>query len=68
MGDPTMTTPTTGGSMQPQSTVQVMGIDAGGTMTDTFFVRSDGRFVVGKAHGLAEYANLQTIRSKPLAA
>ncbi|MBN8924516.1 MAG: hypothetical protein J0I96_15690 [Rhodanobacter sp.] len=28
---------------------QVMGIDAGGTMTDTFFVRSDGRFVVGKA-------------------
>jgi len=26
-----------------------MGIDAGGTMTDTFFVRGDGRFVVGKA-------------------
>ncbi|MGE0014359.1 MAG: hydantoinase/oxoprolinase family protein, partial [Azoarcus sp.] len=36
--------------MQVQdSTVQVMGIDAGGTMTDTFFVRADGRFVVGKA-------------------
>ncbi len=32
-----------------QSQVQVMGIDAGGTMTDTFFVRADGRFVVGKA-------------------
>ena len=32
-----------------QSSVQVMGIDAGGTMTDTFFVRNDGRFVVGKA-------------------
>jgi acetone carboxylase beta subunit len=32
-----------------QSNVQVMGIDAGGTMTDTFFVRADGRFVVGKA-------------------
>ena len=31
------------------SRVQVMGIDAGGTMTDTFFVRNDGRFVVGKA-------------------
>jgi len=31
------------------SSVQVMGIDAGGTMTDTFFVRADGRFVVGKA-------------------
>jgi acetone carboxylase, beta subunit len=29
--------------------VEVMGIDAGGTMTDTFFVRADGRFVVGKA-------------------
>ncbi|TNF02280.1 MAG: hydantoinase/oxoprolinase family protein, partial [Gammaproteobacteria bacterium] len=26
-----------------------MGIDAGGTMTDTFFVRADGEFVVGKA-------------------
>jgi acetone carboxylase, beta subunit len=31
------------------SPVQVMGIDAGGTMTDTFFVREDGAFVVGKA-------------------
>ncbi len=31
------------------SSVQVLGIDAGGTMTDTFFVRADGRFVVGKA-------------------
>ncbi|MDY0309715.1 MAG: hydantoinase/oxoprolinase family protein [Castellaniella sp.] len=35
--------------MQVQSRVQVLGIDAGGTMTDTFFVRDDGRFVVGKA-------------------
>lgn len=35
--------------MQAQSQVQVLGIDAGGTMTDTFFVREDGRFVVGKA-------------------
>lgn len=33
--------------MAPQ--VQVLGIDAGGTMTDTFFVMSDGRFAVGKA-------------------
>ncbi len=32
-----------------RSKVQVMGIDAGGTMTDTFFVREDGNFVVGKA-------------------
>jgi len=29
--------------------VQVLGIDAGGTMTDTFFVDSAGDFVVGKA-------------------
>lgn len=36
--------------MQAQhSPVQVMDIDAGGTMTDTFFVREDGSFVVGKA-------------------
>ncbi len=27
----------------------IMSIDAGGTMTDTFFVDQDGRFVVGKA-------------------
>ena len=32
--------------VQTASRVQVMGIDAGGTMTDTFFVRGDGRFVV----------------------
>ncbi|TVO58936.1 hydantoinase/oxoprolinase family protein [Denitromonas halophila] len=35
--------------VQTASRVEVMGIDAGGTMTDTFFVREDGRFVVGKA-------------------
>ncbi|WP_031404664.1 hydantoinase/oxoprolinase family protein [Thiomonas sp. FB-Cd] len=35
--------------MEVHSQVQVLGIDAGGTMTDTFFVRADGRFVVGKA-------------------
>ena len=29
--------------------IQVLGIDAGGTMTDTFFVDADGEFVVGKA-------------------
>ncbi|NMM27486.1 MAG: hydantoinase/oxoprolinase family protein [Glaciimonas sp.] len=37
-----------------QSPVQVMGIDAGGTMTDTFFVREDGSFVVGKAQSNPE--------------
>ncbi len=34
---------------EARSPVLVLGIDAGGTMTDTFFVRSDGDFVVGKA-------------------
>ncbi|MBL4800715.1 MAG: hydantoinase/oxoprolinase family protein [Emcibacter sp.] len=34
---------------QLDNPVEVMGIDAGGTMTDTFFVRADGEFVVGKA-------------------
>ncbi len=36
--------------MQAQSEpIQVMGIDAGGTMTDTFFVSANGKFVVGKS-------------------
>ena len=30
---------------EASATVQVMGIDAGGTMTDTFFVREDGHFI-----------------------
>lgn len=37
--------------------VEVLGIDAGGTMTDTFFVRADGTFVVGKAQSDADEAN-----------
>ncbi len=37
-------------TVQPSTReVQVLGIDAGGTMTDTFFVDSLGEFVVGKA-------------------
>lgn len=39
----------TNGHGRPDDTVQALGIDAGGTMTDTFFVRADGEFVVGKA-------------------
>lgn len=38
--------------MAPESAarrVEVLGIDAGGTMTDTFFVDNNGDFVVGKA-------------------
>jgi len=37
--------------------VEVLGIDAGGTMTDTFFVRADGTFVVGKAQSDVDEAN-----------
>ena len=37
------------GVVMSKNQVKVMGIDAGGTMTDTFFVQEDGRFVVGKA-------------------
>ncbi len=31
----------------------IMSMDAGGTMTDTFFVDKSGRFVVGKAQTTA---------------
>ncbi|WP_413207847.1 hydantoinase/oxoprolinase family protein [Rhodospirillum sp. A1_3_36] len=43
--------------------VQVMGIDAGGTMTDTFFVRADGEFVVGKAQSNPEDESLAISQS-----
>ncbi|MCC9001865.1 MAG: hydantoinase/oxoprolinase family protein, partial [Candidatus Competibacter sp.] len=51
--------------MEPQtaSQVQVMGIDAGGTMTDTFFVRADGRFVVGKAQSNPDDESLAIFES-----
>ncbi|GAB7540811.1 hydantoinase/oxoprolinase family protein [Cupriavidus sp. 8B] len=49
--------------MEVQSQVQVMGIDAGGTMTDTFFVRGDGRFVVGKAQSNPEDESLAIFNS-----
>ena len=48
-------------SIQPR--VQVMGIDAGGTMTDTFFVREDGRFVVGKAQSQPADESLAIVAS-----
>jgi len=43
--------------------VEVLGIDAGGTMTDTFFVRSDGRFVVGKAQSNPDDESLAVLNS-----
>lgn len=46
-----------------RSRVQVMGIDAGGTMTDTFFVRQDGRFVVGKAQSNPQDESLAIFNS-----
>lgn len=48
---------------KPHSRVQVMGIDAGGTMTDTFFVSEDGRFVVGKAQSNPEDESLAIYES-----
>lgn len=49
--------------MEGLSQVQVLGIDAGGTMTDTFFVRADGRFVVGKAQSNPEDESLAIFNS-----
>jgi acetone carboxylase beta subunit len=46
-----------------QIPVEVMGIDAGGTMTDTFFVRQDGRFVVGKAQSNPEDESAAVLES-----
>ncbi|RQS13639.1 hydantoinase/oxoprolinase family protein [Burkholderia sp. Bp8998] len=50
-------------TMEGLSQVQVLGIDAGGTMTDTFFVREDGRFVVGKAQSNPEDESLAIFNS-----
>lgn len=35
-------------------TPRILGIDAGGTMTDTFLIDADGNFVVGKAQSTPE--------------
>ncbi|MDD2704414.1 MAG: hydantoinase/oxoprolinase family protein [Acidocella sp.] len=43
--------------------VQILGIDAGGTMTDTFFVRADGEFVVGKAQSNPQDESLAIFNS-----
>ncbi len=47
----------------PERNVQVLGIDAGGTMTDTFFVDSDGEFVVGKAQSTPQNEAIGLINS-----
>jgi acetone carboxylase beta subunit len=46
-----------------QRNVHVLGIDAGGTMTDTFFVDADGDFVVGKAQSTPQNEALGLIAS-----
>jgi len=46
-----------------QRSVQVLGIDAGGTMTDTFFVDAEGDFVVGKAQSTPENEAIGLINS-----
>ncbi|MCC7412292.1 MAG: hydantoinase/oxoprolinase family protein [Gammaproteobacteria bacterium] len=43
--------------------VEILGIDAGGTMTDTLFVDAQGRFTVGKARSVPEDESLAIIRS-----
>ncbi len=43
--------------------VQVLGIDAGGTMTDTFFVDANGEFVVGKAQSTPQNEAIGLINS-----
>ena len=42
--------------MTTENPVEVLGIDAGGTMTDTFFVAADGQFIVGKAQSSSDEA------------
>ena len=43
--------------------VQVLGIDAGGTLTDTFFVDAEGEFVVGKAQSTPENESIGLLKS-----
>ncbi|GAB6933169.1 hydantoinase/oxoprolinase family protein [Calditerricola satsumensis] len=43
--------------------IQVLGIDAGGTMTDTFFVDAEGNFVVGKAQSTPQDESVGVINS-----
>ena len=43
--------------------IQVLGIDAGGTMTDTFFVDTEGDFVVGKAQSTPENEAIGLLQS-----
>jgi acetone carboxylase beta subunit len=45
------------------SRIQVLGIDAGGTMTDTFFVDTDGNFVVGKAQSTPQDESVGLVNS-----
>ncbi|MDI3328632.1 MAG: hydantoinase/oxoprolinase N-terminal domain-containing protein, partial [Alicyclobacillaceae bacterium] len=45
------------------SHIQVLGIDAGGTMTDTFFVDAEGNFVVGKAQSTPHDESVGLINS-----
>lgn len=45
------------------TTQYIMSMDAGGTMTDTFFVDSEGRFIVGKAQTTPEDESIGFARS-----
>lgn len=50
--------------MSLDNPIEVLGIDAGGTMTDTFFVASDGQFIVGKAQSSIDEAQAVVDSSK----
>ena len=43
--------------------VEILGIDAGGTMTDTIFVDAAGRFTVGKARSIPDDESLAIMQS-----
>ena len=47
--------------------VEVLGIDAGGTMTDTFFVRADGEFGDKSKEELIELQHVVSIAGRILA-
>lgn len=42
---------------------RILGIDAGGTMTDTFLIDADGNFVVGKAQTTPDDESVGFMRS-----
>lgn len=59
----TIERPLGGGATGARHAPRVLAIDAGGTMTDTFIVDEEGRFVVGKAQTTPEDESVGLMRS-----